>query len=135
MQTECIDLLAQLSRIPGKTVSLETNGSYNISAVPEGVTIVMDIKCPGSGFAETLYAGNIANLRPGDEVKFVISGEDDYRWALDTVNRYDLCKSCAAVFFVPAGGLLEPRLLAEWMIRDLPPVRFQMQLHKILQIQ
>jgi 7-carboxy-7-deazaguanine synthase len=95
------------------------------------VTKVLDLKTPGSGeSARNLYA-NLEHLSPQDEVKLVICDEADYLWARDLLGRLDLPRRCE-VLFSPAAGRQAPRELAEWILRDRLPVRFQIQLHKVL---
>ena len=118
----------------GKKVLVETNGSYNIAVVPEGVVAIMDIKCPGSGVANAMDLGNIKRLRPYDEVKFVLSGRSDYEWARAVVKTNDLAAHCAAVLFSPVSGKVRGKDIASWVIADCLPVRVQVQLHKVLGI-
>lgn len=121
-----------LQALPGRTILVETNGSQDLTLIPAGVIAIMDIKCPGSGEAQRMDYRNLARLRPGDEVKFVLSDEADYRWAREMIQRHGLAKTCAAVLLSPAWGRLDPHQLAEWMITDRLPVRLQLPLHKVL---
>lgn len=134
MQDGFADLATALRDLPGKTVLVETNGSRDISVIPDGVIAVMDIKCPGSGVAEAMDMGNLARLRPADEVKFVLCDRADYDWAGEFVVNHDLTSRCNTVLFAPAFGLLEPRILAGWMIEDGVEARLQLQTHRILGI-
>lgn len=126
------DLAARLRDNTGKPVLVETNGSRDISVIPDGVITIMDVKCPGSGEDQTLDLLNIERLRPKDEVKFVISGRDDYDWAKAFVRQYSLTSVCHAVFFSPVFGVLDARELGEWIVEDGLPVRLGVQLHKIV---
>ncbi len=129
-QKGCLELLTRLCDA-GHEVSLETSGALDISGVDERVSRVMDIKTPCSGEAARNRYENIELLKPHDQVKLVIADRDDYDWAVAVVKKYRLNERCM-VLFSPAFGSLEPRQLAEWIIEDHLPVRFQMQLHKIL---
>jgi len=126
------DLATELRENAGKQVLVETNGSQDISVIPDGVIAIMDVKCPGSGENEAMDLENIGRLRPKDEVKFVIGGRDDYDWAKHFVKQYNLTSVCRYVFFSPVFGLLSAKELGEWIVRDGLPVRLQVQLHKIL---
>ena len=129
-QRPCVELLAQLCNA-GYAVSLETSGALDIAAVDPRVHIVMDIKTPGSGEADRNLAGNLAHLKRRDEVKFVICDRADYEWSRSRVEREQLASRCE-VLFSPSFGRLAPRDLAEWILADHLPVRFQVQLHKLL---
>ncbi len=115
----------------GYDVSLETSGTLDISGVDARVSRVMDIKTPCSGEASHNRYENIEHLGHHDQVKLVIADRNDYEWAVAVLQKYRLHERCT-VLFSPAFGALEPRQLAEWIIEDHLPVRFQMQLHKIL---
>ena len=113
----------------GYTVLLETNGSQDISRVPQGVVRIMDIKCPGSRMSGYMCWENIPRLEARDEVKFVISSRDDYTWARGIMSRYELGDN---VLMSPAYGALPLQDLASWIIADRLPVRFQIQLQKYI---
>ena len=115
----------------GHEVSLETSGALDIAPVDPRTVIVMDIKTPGSGEAERFHAANIEHLKPIDQVKFVLVDRTDYDWAVARLAKYRLPERCE-VLFSPAHGQLEPRDLADWILTDRLPVRFQLQLHKLL---
>jgi len=115
----------------GHEVSLETSGAVEIGGVDRRVRIVMDVKTPGSGESEKNLASNLALLKPGDEVKFVLCDRADYEWSREFVRRERLGERCE-VLFSPVWGRLPPRDLAEWMLADRLPVRLQVQLHKLL---
>ncbi|MEW5947191.1 MAG: radical SAM protein [bacterium] len=112
-------------------VVLETNGARDVSLVPRGVTKVVDIKCPGSGESDRCRYDNVHFLEKHDNVKFVIMNRKDYDWARSVMERFELARRCE-VLFSPAWGWMEPRVLAEWIVDDVLPVRFQPQLHKYL---
>jgi 7-carboxy-7-deazaguanine synthase len=123
--------LAQALLSAGHKVLVETNGSLNIGGLPEGVIRVVDVKCPGSGMADRMHWRNLELLRPGDEVKFVITARPDYDWAKAVGTRYRLFEQ-VAVLFSPAFDRLRPEELANWMVHDNLPARFQVQLHKVV---
>lgn len=125
-------LAAALRDRAGKTILVETNGTCDIARIPENVTAVMDVKCPGSGEAGAFDFGNVARLRPQDEVKFVLADREDYAWACRFVQEHALGGRCAAVHFSPVAGRLAPGTLAAWILEDAPPVRLQVQLHKVV---
>lgn len=129
-QKGCIDLLHALCDV-GYSVSLETSGALDISEVDPRVARIMDIKAPGSGEVDKNRWENIPLLNAHDEVKFVLASAADYAWAADVVKREQLNERCA-VLFSPVQGDLSPTTLAEWVVRDHLPVRFQLQLHKVL---
>ena len=129
-QKGCLELLTQLCEL-GYAVSLETSGALDVTLVDPRVTKVMDLKTPFSGEAARNRYENIEHLLPTDQVKLVLANRDDYEWAKAIVVRYQLSARCM-VLFSPVMGQLEPRQLAEWIIEERLPVRFQLQLHKIL---
>ena len=116
----------------GHTVLLETGGHVDTGKVPTEVVKIMDVKCPGSGEAEKQHWGNLDRLLPHDQVKFVIQDEADYRYACDVVSKYSLDTRCAAVLFSPVHGVLDPKTLSEWVLRDRVPARVQLQVHKYI---
>lgn len=126
------DLALALRDGTGKTVLVETNGSRDISAIPDDVIAVMDVKCPGSGEADGTDLRNLERLRPGDEVKFVLTGREDYGFARGVVEEHDLLSRVRCVWFGPAWDRLSPYDVARWILDDGLGVRVQVQLHKIL---
>ncbi len=129
-QKNCLPLLTRLCDA-GYSVSLETSGALDISRVDARVSRIVDIKTPASGEMDKNRWENLPLLSAHDEVKFVICDSADYAWARDVLARYNLADTCP-VLFSPVHGSLPPRQLAEWILRDQLPVRFQLQLHKIL---
>lgn len=129
-QKNCLPLLRQLCDA-GYSVSLETGGALDISKVDPRVSRILDIKTPGSGEAEKNRWENLSLLTPQDEVKFVLCGEEDYRWAKQVLGEKHVADRCPVLLSV-AQGQLEPARLAEWMLRDNLPVRLQIQLHRLL---
>lgn len=129
-QKNCLPLLTMLCDA-GYEVSLETSGALDIGAVDARVMRVVDIKTPASGEVSKNRWDNLPLLTPHDEIKFVVCDEADYLWAREIMAVHHLTDMCP-VTFSPAQGALNPTQLAEWMLRDRLPVRFQVQLHKIL---
>ena len=110
---------------------VETSGAMDISQLDQRVSVIMDIKTPGSGEASKNLWSNIASLSAKDEVKFVLVDRSDYEWAKQILSHYDLSKNCH-VLFSPVYKTLSPTDLASWILEDCLPVRMQVQLHKIL---
>lgn len=110
-------------------VMLETGGHRDISVVPEGVRIILDVKCPGSGETHKMHWENLERLPKSGEIKFVIADRFDYEWARETVRGRDLAPR-NVVLFSPVFGELAYEDLASWILEDRLPVRFQMQMHK-----
>ncbi len=129
-QKACIALLARLCEA-GYRVSLETSGALDISAVDPRVSRVMDIKTPGSGEVARNLWSNIAALTAHDQVKFVICSREDFDWAKGILEQHRLPAICE-VLFSPSHGQVAPRDLADWILAERLPVRFQLQLHKVL---
>ena len=129
-QPACRDLLTQLADC-GYQVSLETSGALDIAKIDPRVSVVMDLKTPGSGEVERNRYENIAVLKSADQVKFVICDRADYEWSRAKLAEYDLVARCD-VLFSPAYGQLDPAELANWILADRLTVRLQVQLHKIL---
>lgn len=115
----------------GFEVLMETNGSVELAAVPRGVRRIIDWKTPFSGESEKMLDSNFLNLRPGDEIKFVIAGRNDYNAALDVIRRFRIAEH-ATILFAPVFGEIEPRTLVEWMLADRVPARLNLQLHKVI---
>ncbi len=119
----------------GYEVLLETGGGLDIGGVDPRVRRIVDVKCPGSGESEANRWENLDLLRPIDEVKLVIADEADYLWARRVIEERRLAERCPVLVSPvagPDGDGLQPRELAEWILRDRLPVRFQLQLHKLL---
>ncbi|MEO5566803.1 MAG: 7-carboxy-7-deazaguanine synthase QueE [Luteimonas sp.] len=129
-QKRCIGLLQRLCDA-GYEVSLETSGAVDISAVDPRVSRVLDIKTPGSGEVARNLWQNLPLLTAHDQVKFVICDRADFDWACGIVAQHRLHERCD-VLFSPSSGQLPASDLADWIVAGRPPVKFQMQLHKIL---
>ena len=130
-QRDCLPLLRQLCDA-GYQVSLETSGAMALDEVDARVVKVMDIKTPGSGEVTRNLWRNIDILSARDQVKFVLCSRQDYQWAKMKMDEYRLPDRVADVLFSPSYGQLSPRELADWVVADNLPVRFQLQLHKLL---
>ncbi len=130
-QPNALLLLQQLCDA-GYEVSLETSGALDVAQVDARVSRVVDLKTPGSlEVSRNLYA-NLAVLGQHDQVKFVICSREDYEWSRFKLDEYALAERVGEVLFSPSHTELAPRQLAEWIVADNLPVRFQMQLHKYL---
>lgn len=114
----------------GYTVSLETGGSLSIETVDPRVVAILDVKCPGSGMSHKNAWKNLEILRAQDEVKFVIRDETDYLYSKEVANKYHLFSREKQPLFSPVHGILDPKLLVEWVLRDQLPIRLNLQLHK-----
>lgn len=112
-------------------VSLETSGALDLAGVDSRVVKVMDLKAPGSGEVERNRWENVTLLTASDQVKFVIGDRADYEWAKGVMGDYGLAGRCE-ILFSPVQGEVHPRQLADWIVSDRIPVRFQLQLHKLL---
>ncbi|NOS95701.1 MAG: 7-carboxy-7-deazaguanine synthase QueE [Methylotenera sp.] len=129
-QKDCHVLLKALCDA-GYNVSLETGGAIDISPVDKRVSVILDIKTPGSGELKNNLWGNLAHLKPTDEVKFVLCSRADYDWAKQILADYKITEKCP-VLFSPVYSQVNPTELAEWVLADKLQVRMQLQLHKIL---
>lgn len=129
-QRGCLELLARLCD-EGLRVSLETSGAMPIAEVDPRVVRVVDIKTPGSGEERRNRYDELAALRPHDQVKFVICSRADYEWSRARLRDLGLATRCS-VLFSPSHEQLPARELADWVLEDRLPVRFQIQLHKHL---
>lgn len=129
-QKNCLPLLARLCDA-GYSVSLETSGALDVSAVDPRVSRIVDLKPPASGEAARNRWANLAHLGAHDEIKFVLADRADYEWAREVLRERALERVCP-VLFSPVQGELAPVQLAEWILADRLPVRMQVQLHKLL---
>ena len=115
----------------GYAVSLETSGALDIGGVDPRVSRVLDIKTPGSGEVARNLWSNLPLLTAHDQVKFVICSREDFDWATAVLAEHRLHERCD-VLFSPSHGQVGARELADWIVADRLPVRFQVQLHKLL---
>lgn len=112
----------------GYEVLIETSGSIDTTPVDPRAKTILDLKCPGSGEVGKNRWSNLDHLRPHDEIKFVIADRNDYEWARQVIHDRGLERW--TVLLSPAWGTMDLKALAEWMLADRVPARFQTQLHK-----
>jgi 7-carboxy-7-deazaguanine synthase len=129
-QPNCLALLEDLCD-SGFHVSLETSGALDVGAVDARVTRVIDVKTPGSNEASRNRIENFQLLTPRDQLKFVICSREDYDWSKMFLQEHGVGQRCC-ILFSPSYNQLLPTLLADWILADRLPVRFQLQLHKVL---
>ena len=129
-QKRCVELLQRLCDA-GYDVSLETSGALDIGGVDPRVSRVLDIKTPGSGESARNRWDNLPLLTARDQVKFVICSRADFEWARGVLSEHRLHARCD-VLFSPSFGQVDGRELADWIVAERLPVRFQLQLHKLL---
>ena len=129
-QDECIYLLNELMN-QNYEVMLETGGSLSISDVPIDIVRIVDFKCPSSGMEKKNLWSIVNDLRPHDEVKFVIGDREDFDWAKEMLNKYSLNEKCS-ILFSPTFGKIDPSLIVEWILEGDIPVRMQLQMHKLI---
>jgi len=129
-QPNCLKLLTRLCDA-GFQVSLETSGALDVSAVDARVSRVIDVKTPGSNEASRNRIENFQILTSLDQLKFVICSRDDYDWSKAFLQQHGLAERCR-ILFSPSYNQQSPTELADWILADRLPVRFQLQLHKIL---
>ncbi|WOG26104.1 7-carboxy-7-deazaguanine synthase QueE [Endozoicomonas sp. 8E] len=130
-QPNCLPLLERLVG-KGYEVSLETSGALDVSLVDERVVKVLDLKPPASGESHRNLYENIEHLTANDQVKFVIANREDYEWSVSKMLQYNLSGRVSDVLFSPVNDQLAPDQLADWIISDKLPVRFQVQLHRVI---
>lgn len=138
-QPNAIALMKELLAL-GYEISLETAGALSVKDVPAAVSKVMDLKSPSSGEADKNLWENLDYLTPHDQIKIVIANRTDYDWAKQILKQHRLDKKCGVVWFSPMFNIEDNRAdvptlaaqLADWILQDALPVRFQLQLHKII---
>lgn len=121
----------------GYTVLVETSGAFDVSGLDERVHKIMDLKCPGSGESHRNLWSNLDHLTSRDEIKFVIGDRADYEWARDVMAERGLAErleagSLRALLMSPVWGAIDLEALAGWILEDALPVRFQVQVHKLI---
>lgn len=129
-QKNCVALLTHLLSLY-EHVQLETSGAYDISHVPADVSVILDIKTPGSGEVARNRWQNMQHLRANTEIKFVLTNREDYEWAKVQLEAHHLANQCT-VLMSCVWGSLNPQDLAAWILQDALPVRMQIQLHKVI---
>jgi 7-carboxy-7-deazaguanine synthase len=129
-QKNCLPLLTQLCDANYR-VSLETSGAMPLAGVDSRVNRVVDVKTPGSGEEKRNRYEDLALLRAEEQIKFVICDRADYEWSCGQIDALKLAQRCT-VLFSPSADQLPARQLADWILADRLPVRFQLQLHKVL---
>jgi 7-carboxy-7-deazaguanine synthase len=130
VQKTAIPLMQKLVDL-GHEVLLETSGSRSIADVPDAVHVILDFKPPDSGEERANLWENVDLLKPHHEVKLVIASRRDYEWARDKVREHRLAERCV-VLMSPVWGAVDPKDLVAWILEDRLPVRFQLQLHKVV---
>ncbi|HEX6558221.1 MAG TPA: radical SAM protein [Longimicrobiales bacterium] len=130
-------LLARMLLDQGFTVLVETSGAIDVGPLDARVHKIMDLKCPGSGEVERNLWSNLDHLNGRDEIKFVIKDRADYEWARDVVRSYHLDERKARgelreILFSPVWDSVDFQKMAEWILEDHLPVRYQIQLHKVI---
>jgi len=119
------ELLAQ-----GLVVMLETSGAIDVRLVPKAVVKIVDVKTPSSGESDRMDVRNFESMGAGDELKFVIGSREDYEWSRRLIAEQRLAERPYGMLFSTVWGQLSTRDLAEWIVEDRLPVRFQLQQHK-----
>ncbi len=130
-QPNCLPLLTMLCEA-GLEVSLETGGAMPTENVDPRVSVVLDLKTPGSMESDRNLYQNISHLQKKDQVKFVICDRKDYDWSRAKLDQYDLPNRAGEILFSPSWDQVAPRDLAQWILDDKLPVRMQLQLHKLI---
>lgn len=116
----------------GHVLSLETGGSLPINEVDSRVHIILDIKCPGSGMSQKNHLENLHLITKKDEIKFVLTNEEDYIYAKEMCHKYNLYQKTPHILLSPVHGILDPQALVGWILRDKLPVRLNLQIHKYI---
>lgn len=129
--------LAEMLLESGCTVLVETSGAIDVAPLDPRVHKIMDLKCPGSGEEQRNLWSNLEHLTARDEVKFVIKDRDDYEWSREAIRARGLADrvragTLRAILFSPVWDAQDFRELAEWILEDRLPVRYQIQLHKVI---
>ncbi len=128
LQRELPELCAALMG-RGFEVMIETGGHRDVSVLPSGVVVILDVKTPGSGESEKMHWANLERLGPRDAVKFVVTSEADYVWSRELIREKRLDARCQ-VLLSPSFGRVDAKELVAWMLRDKLPARLNLQIHK-----
>lgn len=131
LQPETPELIDRLLA-DGFEVLMETNGSFDIGRVNAACVRIIDIKCPASGESHTTDLTNLDRLGSRDEIKFVLSGRNDYAYARDLIREHETALAGHPVLMSTVAGVLSPAQLAQWILEDRLDVRLQLQLHKFI---
>ena len=110
---------------------LETSGSLPLNKVPNKVMKIIDFKCPSSKMEHKNAWETIKDISCHDEIKFVIGNREDYDWAKEKIYEFKLNEICT-ILFSPVFNMINPKKIVEWILKDNIPVRFQLQMHKII---
>ena len=129
-EAETLQLTGQLLE-EGYKVLIETNGSLSIKDIDRRAVIILDVKTPGSGMYAEMDVTNFGFIKPFDEIKFVICGREDYDWAKNIITEHKLKGRCK-LLFSPALGMVDPAVLARWIVADRLEVRLNVQIHKYI---
>jgi 7-carboxy-7-deazaguanine synthase len=132
LQEEEVVALSKQLIDEGFRVLIETSGERFVGRLPRAVVKIVDVKCPASGESGKFCMDNLAALDPKDQIKFVIQNEQDYQFAREFISEHNLPKIVDEVLFSPVFGTLNPKELAEWILRDGLSVRVGLQLHKFI---
>lgn len=124
-------LLSRTLLESGYKVLIETNGSVSLKGLPEGIVKIIDVKCPSSGHAGCFLMENLDFINPEDEIKFVIGGREDYEYAKRFIDEF-LEGRTQKILFAPVKPDLDPKELADWILKDGLKVRLQLQLHSYI---
>ncbi len=135
LQPEVYDLSHKLLSL-GYKILIDTNGSLPINRIDSQIIRIIDIKCPGSGMSDKVCWANLDNIRPKDEIKFVLSDKKDYEWAKNIIKSYKLVGAYCntPLLFTPVWNKIKPKQLAEWILKDNLKVKLQVQLHKYISV-
>jgi 7-carboxy-7-deazaguanine synthase len=130
-------VLARALLDAGFTVLVETSGAIDVAPMDPRAHLIMDLKCPGSGESDRNLWSNLRHLDGNDEIKFVVAGRQDYEWMRDVIRERGLDArlqhgSLRALLVSPVWDSMDFKTLAEWVLDDRLPVRFQLQLHKLI---
>lgn len=131
LQKNVYPLMKQLCDL-GYQLSIETGGSLSTTLIDPRVATILDVKCPGSAMSEKNEWSNLTQLKPCDEVKFVIADVTDYLFAKEVCQKYALYQRERHPLFSPVFGMLDPKELIEWMLSDQLRVRLNLQIHKFI---
>jgi len=131
LQLDAVNALVAALDETGRRTLVETCGAVSTADLDERAVRILDVKTPGSGMADRMDRSNLDRLRPGDEVKFVLTNRADYEWARDLVAEWRLTER-SEVLFGPAHPLLSVRHVADWILTDGLNVRLNLQIHKDL---